>query len=93
MTSADDEGVDARASMKTTKATTQLQLRVDAAAISPIGDEAMLRREPLNTATTSGVATPKLDGVYACLMTIGCRSRCNQALEWVIKTKMREVER
>uniref|UniRef100_A0A0D3HS21 Uncharacterized protein n=1 Tax=Oryza barthii TaxID=65489 RepID=A0A0D3HS21_9ORYZ len=71
-------------------------------------DEAMLRRAPLSTATTSGgvdhrqrhcgprgrrSGNPKLDGVDACSMKIDCRSCCSRALERVIKPKMREAER
>uniref|UniRef100_A0A0D9YGN2 Uncharacterized protein n=1 Tax=Oryza glumipatula TaxID=40148 RepID=A0A0D9YGN2_9ORYZ len=113
MTSADDEVVDARTVMKTTKAaklrserTTQLQLHVDAAARSPpvinaekgasqhcnnqwrCGPQAAALRP--EGGERSG--TPKLDGVDACSMTIGCRSRCSRALERVIKLNMREAE-
>uniref|UniRef100_A0A0D3EVM8 Uncharacterized protein n=1 Tax=Oryza barthii TaxID=65489 RepID=A0A0D3EVM8_9ORYZ len=114
MTSADDEVVDARTAMKTTKAaklrserTTQLQLHVDAAARSPpvinaeegasqhcnnqwrCGPQAAALRP--EGGERSG--TPKLDGVDACSLTIGCISRCSRALEQVIKLNMREAER
>uniref|UniRef100_A0A0D3ENZ6 Uncharacterized protein n=1 Tax=Oryza barthii TaxID=65489 RepID=A0A0D3ENZ6_9ORYZ len=69
--------------------------------------EAMLRRASLSVPTTSGggpqaaalqpkgaaALQPKLNGVDACSITIGCRSRCSRAPERVIKPKMRGAER
>uniref|UniRef100_A0A0E0R6I3 Uncharacterized protein n=1 Tax=Oryza rufipogon TaxID=4529 RepID=A0A0E0R6I3_ORYRU len=70
-----------------------------------IGDEVMLRRAPLSTATTNrggprAVAlkpervTQRQPGASwrRHLMMIICGSHCSQALEWVIKSKICESE-
>uniref|UniRef100_A0A0E0MU46 Uncharacterized protein n=1 Tax=Oryza rufipogon TaxID=4529 RepID=A0A0E0MU46_ORYRU len=70
------------------------------------GDVAMLRRAPLSTATTSGgvdhrrrhcgprgrrSGNPKLDGVDACSMTIGCRSRRGGGRRKPISDRKRKI--
>uniref|UniRef100_A0A0E0RB40 Uncharacterized protein n=1 Tax=Oryza rufipogon TaxID=4529 RepID=A0A0E0RB40_ORYRU len=103
MTSADDEVVDARTARKTTKAaklrserTTQQQLYVNAAARTLPRSNNQWRWTTSSGTTARGErrsGNPKLDGVDAYSMTIGCRSRCSWALKRVIKPNMREVER
>uniref|UniRef100_A0A0E0NHD3 Uncharacterized protein n=1 Tax=Oryza rufipogon TaxID=4529 RepID=A0A0E0NHD3_ORYRU len=98
MTSVDDEVVDARTAMKTTKVaklcTAAAPCRCSGE--KSTGGEATLRRAPLSVATANGgvdhrqrhcgprrrhSGNPELDGVDACSMTIGYRSRCSRTLE------------
>uniref|UniRef100_A0A0E0BS46 Uncharacterized protein n=1 Tax=Oryza glumipatula TaxID=40148 RepID=A0A0E0BS46_9ORYZ len=112
MTNADNEVVDARPAMKTTKAAKLWSERTAAAPCRCSGkkstsDEAMLSRAPLSTTTTSGgvdhrqwhcgprgqrSGNPELDGIDACSITIGCRSRSSRTPERVIKPKMRGAD-